>query len=306
MKDKIPFAFHENNILIESETKILLPVYLRRMNSKIILCFFLFIACNTSKKIFEDQTNHFPVSINKVTTLPPKENFYIFILAGQSNMAGRGFVQPQDTVSSPQVLTLNKDNEWVYAKEPLHYYEPVRTGLDCGLSFGKKLSRLYGKSITIGLVPCAIGGSSIEQWLGDSTYRNVTLYSNLMKKVKIAAEYGMIKGMLWHQGETNASADKYKNYKQKLESFFTKVRNDTGNPELPIYAGELSSFLNRKTNPFADSVNNDLHVLSAALKNMYVIKTGDLTPRSDTVHFDSRSQRIMGERFAKMVYKSKS
>lgn len=71
-------------------------------------------------------------------------------------MAGRGFVQPQDTVSSPLVLTLNKNNEWVYAKEPLHYYEPSRTGLDCGLSFGKKLSELYGNNVTIGLVPCAV------------------------------------------------------------------------------------------------------------------------------------------------------
>lgn len=77
-------------------------------------------------------------------------------------MAGRGFVQPLDTVPSPQVLTLDKDNEWVYAKEPLHYYEPERTGRDCGLSFGKKLARPYGENITIGLVPCAIGGSSIR------------------------------------------------------------------------------------------------------------------------------------------------
>lgn len=254
----------------------------------------------------EDQSNHFPVTVEKSATLPSKENFYIYILAGQSNMAGRGLVQPQDTVSSPQVLTLDKNNEWVYAKEPLHYYEPGRTGLDCGLSFGKKLSALYGKNITIGLVPCAIGGSSIEQWLGDSTYRGVTLYSNLMKKAKVAMQSGTIKGVLWHQGETNASANGYKNYKQKLEIFFTKVRNDLGYTDLPVYAGQLASFLSRTTNPFADSVNNDLQTLSTTMKNMYVIRTSDLTPKSDTIHFDSRSQRIMGKRFAEKVYKTRS
>jgi hypothetical protein len=274
------------------------------MNQKIIIFLSLFTSCTAGKKIQEDQSNHFPVIVEKPTALPSKENFYIFILAGQSNMAGRGFVQPQDTVSSPYVLALNKDNQWVYAKEPLHYYEPLRTGLDCGLSFGKKLSSLYKNNITIGLVPCAVGGSSIEQWLGDSTYHDVTLYSNMMKKIKIASQYGIIKGILWHQGETNASKVNYKNYKQKLEIFFTKVRNDSGNPDLPVYAGELSSFLNRTTNPFADSVNNDLHSLSVKMKNIYVIKTGDLTPKSDTIHFDSRSQRIMGERFAEMVYKT--
>lgn len=253
----------------------------------------------------EDSVNHFPTTIEKATSFPPKENFYIYILAGQSNMAGRGFVQPQDTVSSAQVLTLDKNNEWVYAKEPLHYYEPERTGLDCGLSFGKKLAALYGKNISIGLVPCAVGGSSIEQWLGDSTYRNVILYSNLMKKVKVAANYGTIKGMLWHQGETNANTANYKNYKEKLEQFFTKFRNDLGNTELPVYAGQLASFLSRTSNPFADSVNKDLRALSVTMKNIYIIKTADLTPKADSIHFDSRSQRIMGIRFAEMVYKSR-
>jgi len=275
------------------------------MNKKIFFLAFLFIGCSGPKKIQEDQSNHFPRAIEKPASLPSKENFYIYIMAGQSNMAGRGFVQPQDTISSSRVFTLNRNNEWVYAKEPLHYYEPMRTGLDCGLSFGKKLSGLYGKNISIGLVPCAIGGSSIEQWLGDSTYRGVALYSNFLMKVKIAMKDGTVKGLLWHQGETNASGANYKNYKQKLESFFAKLRNDIGNAELPIYTGELSSFLNRTTNPFADSVNKDLHDLSASMKNMYVIKTGDLTPKADTIHFDSRSLRIMGERFARAVIKTK-
>lgn len=55
----------------------------------------------------------------------------------------------------------------------------------------------------IGLVPCAIGGSSIEQSLGDSTYRGITLYSNFLHKAIAAAQHGTIKGLLWHQGETN-------------------------------------------------------------------------------------------------------
>ncbi|MEI9944415.1 MAG: sialate O-acetylesterase [Chitinophagaceae bacterium] len=276
------------------------------MKSKIIFLLVLFISCASPKKMqSDDGKNYFPVAVEKPSSLPAKENFYIYIMAGQSNMASRGFVQPQDTVISMQVLAMDKNNEWVYAKEPLHYYEPGRTGMDCGLSFGKKLSALYGKNITIGLVPCAIGGSSIEQWLYDSTYRGVKLYSNLMAKVKVAAKYGTFKGILWHQGESNAGANSYRNYPQKLENFFTKLRNDLGHPELPIYMGELSSFLNRTTNPNADAVNKDMYALSSSLKNTYVIKTGDLTPKADTIHFDSRSQRIMGERFAKKVYATK-
>lgn len=276
------------------------------MKPKLAILLIAFAACSAPKKLqTDDGKNYFPVAVEKPSTLPGKENFYIYIMAGQSNMAGRGFVQPQDTIISKQVLALDKNNEWVYAKEPLHYYEPVRTGLDCGLSFGKKLASSYGKHITIGLIPCAIGGSSIEQWLYDSTHHGVKLYSNLMNKVKAAAPYGIIKGIIWHQGESNSGRFSYRNYKQKLETLFTKIRKDLSAPELPVYMGEISSFLKRTTNSKADSVNRDMYLLSAEMKNMYVIKTGDLTPKADTIHFDSRSQRIMGERFATKVFNTR-
>lgn len=274
------------------------------MKTKCLLAVSFFLSCTSSKKITnEDNLNYFPKELKKVPALPAKENFYIFIMAGQSNMAGRGFVKPQDTLASLQVLTLDSNNDWVYAKEPLHYYEPERTGLDCGLSFAKNLSSLYRETITIGLVPCAVGGSSIQQWLGDSTYRNVKLYTNLMNKVKIASQQGTLKGLLWHQGESNANnAFMYQNYRHHLQTFFTKLRHDTGVPALPVYAGMLATFLSRKSNPFADSVNKDLLQLSTLMNNLYIVNTLDLSPRSDSIHFDTRSQRILGARFARKVY----
>lgn len=274
------------------------------MNYKSVFLFCLFLSCHSAVKI-EDSVNHFPVTEEKINSVPDKEHFYIFLLAGQSNMAGRGLVQPADTVSSSRVLMLNKNNEWVYAKEPFHYYEPGRTGLDCGLSFGKELSHLYGKNITIGLVPCAIGGSSIEQWLGDSNYRGVKLYSNFLQKAQAASQTGIIKGLLWHQGESNAGARSYKNYKENLQVFFERVRKDLNQPDLPVYAGQLGSYLSKIANPNAEAVNNDLQRLSISYKNFHVIYTGDLTCKSDTIHFDSRSQREMGKRFAKEVYRTR-
>ena len=273
------------------------------MNKAVALI--VLISCSFHRGIYkEDEVNHFPVTTERPAALPSKENFYLFILAGQSNMAGRGFVQPADTVPSPKVLTLNKNNEWVYAKEPLHYYEPSRTGLDCGLAFGKKLTSLYKNDITIGLIPCAVGGTSIEQWLGDSVYRLVRLYSNLLKKAHTAASSGTLKGILWHQGEANAVPGYYSNYRDKLQKFFAKLRKDLNASDLPVYAGQLALFLHRSENPFADSVNNDLALLSLSMKNVYVINTLDLTPKSDSIHFNSPSQRMMGERFAEMVYRT--
>src|SRR5215204_6168067 len=222
------------------------------MPQKILFLLLIFWSCATPKNSGKVETNVFPSVSQKKELVPPKENFYIFLMAGQSNMAGRGIVAPSDTVSSPLILALDKNNEWVYAKEPLHYYEPGRTGLDCGLSFAKELSKKYGKEITIGLVPCAIGGSSIEQWLGNSTYRGVTLYSNFLEKAKAAAQYGTIKGLLWHQGESNTGEKSRINYKQKLETFFAKVRNDLQQPDLPIYMGSLGTYLTKYSFPYTE------------------------------------------------------
>ena len=97
------------------------------MHFKLSLLLVFFIYCSAPRNINSTQTHHFPTTTEKATVLPPKENFYIFLMAGQSNMAGRGFVEPVDTISNPRILTLNKNNEWVYTKEPLHYYEPGRT-----------------------------------------------------------------------------------------------------------------------------------------------------------------------------------
>ena len=275
------------------------------MPQKLLLGLLIFWSCSTPKNASQVQTNVFPSVSQKKDIVPPKENFYIFLMAGQSNMAGRGIIAPSDTVSSPLILALDKNNQWVYAKEPLHYYEPGRTGLDCGLSFAKELSKKYGKEITIGLVPCAIGGSAIEQWMNDATYRGVSLYSNFLKKAKIAAESGTIKGLLWHQGESNTGATSHVGYKQKLESFFTKLRNDLQQPELPIYTGLLGTYLTKYSFPFTADVNKDIKELSETGKNLYLIKTSDFTHLADTIHFDSRSQRKMGKRFAKAVFKNK-
>ena len=97
-----------------------------------------------------------------------KENVWVFIMAGQSNMAGRGIVEPEDTVSDKRIFSINKDGQIIIAKEPLHFYEPERTGLDCGLSFAKTLITKIPDSISILIIPTAVGGSSISQWLGDS------------------------------------------------------------------------------------------------------------------------------------------
>jgi hypothetical protein len=260
----------------------------------LILIVYSFVFCEDLKN--ETRTQFFPRKELKAENIPDKESLWVFILAGQSNMAGRGLVEPQDTIPSERVLTINKDGEIIVAKEPLHFYEPSVRGLDCGLSFGKTLSTKVPDSISILLIPTAVGGSSISQWLGDSIYRQVQLLTNFKEKVEVGKKFGQIKGILWHQGESDAKPNRIPLYKDRLIHLFGKFREIAGNKNLPILIGELPSFPRNHENKM--KINEQLRLYSSIDSNSDVIKVSDLQHKGDNVHFNSEGQRILGERYA--------
>lgn len=242
------------------------------------------------------RTQYFPKQAKVIPGVDDKQNVWVFIMAGQSNMAGRGMVEPKDTIPVIRLLSINKEGQLIIAKEPLHFYEPSLTGLDCGYSFGKTMIRNIPGNVSVLIIPTAIGGSSISQWLGDSLYRNVKLYSNFIEKIAIAKQYGIIKGILWHQGESDANDKNIPLYKERLSKLFIKFRSAVGNNNLPILLGELGSFSKDKEN--FSLINKAIHDYSVQDKNTTVITTSDLKDKGDSLHFNSKGQRKMGRRFA--------
>jgi Carbohydrate esterase, sialic acid-specific acetylesterase len=254
----------------------------------------LFISCN--KKIAVETTTFFPKQTEMMTGEINKQNVWVFILAGQSNMAGRGIIEPQDTVANKRILSINKNGQLIIAKEPLHFYEPNLAGLDCGYSFGKAMINNIPDSISVLIIPTAVGGSSISQWLGDSLFRNVKLFSNFLSKVEIGKQYGIIKAILWHQGESDANEKNIPHYSERLSVLFTKFRSAIGNNNLPILLGELGSFSKNKEG--FGLINKAIHNYSSQDVSTTVISTGDLKHKGDSLHFNSKAQRTMGKRFA--------
>lgn len=247
----------------------------------------------------QERTTYFPQQTVYLDSLPVKKNVWVFIMGGQSNMAGRAFVEPQDTISDPRIISINKENSLIYAKEPLHYYQPKLTGLDCGMSFAHELITQLNENTIVLLLPCAVGGSSINYWLNDSIFNGVHLKSNFIEKVELAKKYGTLKGILWHQGESDAFEDKIPVYENNLKELFTFFRKYTENDSLPIIMGELGTYPTKETmkNNW-NSINEIIHQVADADKNCSLIPTSDLTPRPDYIHFDSQSQRILGKRYA--------
>ncbi len=267
-----------------------------------ILILFLSVFIAGEAKINDDRTKYFPKVEKRPENIPNKEDVWVFILAGQSNMAGRGFVEPQDTVPNDRIYSINKDGELIFAKEPLNFNEPNMAGLDCGLSFGKELLNHIPDSISVLLIHTAVGGSSISQWNNDSTFRNVTLLSNFREKVKIGRNYGMIKGILWHQGESDATtSENIELYQSRLILLFGKFRQAAGNPFLPILIGELGSF--SENNDKWQSINRQIYKYIETDGKSQVINTQDFNHKGDKVHFNSEGQREMGKRFAEAFIK---
>ncbi|XOV90991.1 MAG: sialate O-acetylesterase [Bacteroidota bacterium] len=229
-------------------------------------------------------------------------NVWVFLMAGQSNMAGRGTIESQDIITNDRIITLNADNEWVIAKEPLHFYEPSGAGLDCGMSFALELLKYIPDSITIAMVPCAVGGSSVFQWLNNEEHRGVVLYSNFAEKVQLSKKKGTIKGILWHQGEGNANPTDIPKYENALLSLFTKFKSIVDDEEVPIIMGELGRFAQpeEKAEYFAD-INGIINKIAAENDGIYSVTSEGLEHKGDNLHFNSAAQRTLGERYATVV-----
>ena len=260
-----------------------------------VLLFPILLSCSGVKAQDEGKIN-FPKAQIPVVEMPEAKDLWVFILAGQSNMAGRGLVAPEDTISHPRIMTVNPDGQLIYAKEPLHFYEPNLQGLDCGLAFAKRLIQDLSDSVSILLLPTAVGGSAIEKWLGDSTHRGVKLLSNFEEKVAIGLEYGTIKAILWHQGESNANINKLPFYQDQLKRLIEIFRSETGFNSLPMLIGELPGFPKNFEN--RQAVNKIIHRVSHQDKYTKVIHTQDLMHKGDSTHFNAESLREMGVRFA--------
>ena len=263
----------------------------------IVLIFMLSVSYGQDKS---ERTQFFPKEELSVNNIPNKENIWVFILAGQSNMAGRGLVEPQDTVPNNRVYALNGKGNIIIAKEPLHFYEPSMAGLDSGLSFGKSLIKHIPDSISVLLVPTAVGGSSISQWLNDSIHREVKLFSNFKRMAELGMQYGTVKGILWHQGESDAKTKEAPLYQSKLSELIYQFRKVVGNQETTVVIGQLGSY---STNPLWSKINDHIKYYVSTDPNTGMINTQDLKDKGDKVHFDSKAQRVLGERYAKEFIK---
>jgi hypothetical protein len=214
----------------------------------------------------------------------------LFLLIGQSNMAGRGPVEAQDREVIPRVLMLNKEMAWVPAVDPLHFDKPNVAGVGLGRTFAKTM--LWANpSVSIGLIPAAFGGTSLDEWKpGDK------LYTDAVKRAKEAMKSGKLRGILWHQGEADAGTMEHvSSYRERFANLVQHLRSDLDAPDVPVVVGELGEFQKGK---FTREMNEQLALVPFVVPHSAFVSSAGLTDKGDGVHFGSASAREFGRRYA--------
>ncbi|MCA9173029.1 MAG: sialate O-acetylesterase [Planctomycetales bacterium] len=232
--------------------------------------------------------------------LPGKGQFHLFVLAGQSNMAGRGKVEDVDKAPHPRVLVYTKDGRWAPAVDPLHFDKPGIVGVGLGRTFAIELAKLDPK-VTIGLIPCAVGGSPISSWEPGGFHRstNTHPWDDAMKRIHAALPAGTLKGILWHQGESDATPADAPKYAERLGQLVSRFRSELKAPETPFILGQIGQFPERPWTDDTRQVDRAHREAPEKIEHTAFVSSDGLTHKGDRVHFDSKSYRELGRRYAK-------
>lgn len=235
---------------------------------------------------------------NSVPTLPAPESFQVFLLAGQSNMAGRGAVTEADREVHPRVLMLAKDGTWQYAVDPVHY-DKKRAGAGLGRSFALELVK-QNPGITVGLVPAACGGSPISSWT-PGAYHDQTdshPYDDAIERTKRAMKYGKLAGILWHQGESDSRPERASLYKERLIELIGRFRTDLDAPDVPFLIGQLGQFEAKPWTEGRRQVNQAQIEVAGEVPYSGFVSSLGLTSLNDNTHFNTQSLHEFGRRYA--------
>lgn len=247
-----------------------------------------------------------PLEAVDITKLPEgATQFDLFLLMGQSNMKGRG-VMPEEPKRDPRIVMMHlKDDQWYLARHPLHLTGDAKTfqghdnaGVGPGLAFAETLAAANPK-LAIGLVPCAVGGSSIKLW-----QKGAKLYDEALRRAKFALQttapvQARIRGVIWLQGEANAKPDELPQHAERLRLMIESLRADLALPELPFIACTIGEMKEEPLLTNLKAMNDILLALPRSVPHTACVDARDLkTHIGDQVHFDTAAQNKIGKRFA--------
>jgi sialate O-acetylesterase len=243
----------------------------------------------------------------------------LWVLAGQSNMQGVGDLVDV-TPPNPRVMLLGMDGKWRQAEEPLHWLvdspDPVHSGdpktraersarehksrnKGAGLGLPFAVAMVESTGVPVGLVACAHGGTSMEQWSpGKKEQGGNSLYGSMLRQVELAG--GKVKGVLWYQGESDAMGSAWKVYPKVFSDFIAAVRSDLGQSELPFFYVQIGRFVSGADPRGWNAVQDAERTLVDRVPNTAVVSVVDLE-LDDGIHVGTQGLKRAGQRLARIA-----
>ena len=235
-------------------------------------------------------------------TVDSKSKKWVFIMLGQSNMAGQAMCEAEDVIAAPRVFKMARNKTWAPGHELFNINpwrsdtgEPCKVGdIDMGPSRAFGVNVIAGTNdaeVDVRIINLAYSGSNIESWNPEGNPGGDEHYAGILPYLDEAMKIGVFRGFIWHQGEANSGTPPA-NYAAKLAAIIAAIRSHVGVPNLPVVAGEVGT-----TSDDSNTVNQGLALLAQSDTHFAVATSENLTLQ-DNVHYDSASQREYGKRYA--------
>jgi hypothetical protein len=265
------------------------------------------------------------LSLTSPTQAAADPNFYVFLAFGQSNMEGVAPAESQDQAANSRYKVLSPvtcsgqsdgksvsrtQGQWSPAVAPIVRCDTHLSILDW---FGRTLTDSLPANITIGVVPVAVGGTAITGFIESDAvayYKSQATwmqqfaanyggnpYTRLVATAKTAQNTGVIKGIIFHQGETDGSQS---GWGDKVKTIYNRLLTDLNlkAAEVPFLAGEV--YNNTYT-------NKAINALPSLIPTAHAITSQGLTigtyANNQGVHFSAASYRDFGKRYAAQMLK---
>ena len=217
-----------------------------------------------------------------------------FLMVGQSNMAGRGDLGEVEPIINDRCYVLRM-GRWQKMCEPVNYDRSLNAGFLPGVCLATSFADLAEKRFgaPVGLIPCADGGTTVEQW-----QPGTTLFDHAVFMAKLAMRTSRLGAIIWHQGESDCDPFLPEVYEEKFLRTMNALRRELGE-DIPIIIGEISENTAEKWNisKNAPKMNELLRSLSKKLPRCAIAEAKELSLRCDGIHFSSASLRTLGQRY---------
>jgi hypothetical protein len=244
-----------------------------------------------------------------------ERDLLVFVLAGQSNMSGRGAVAelpPDFPRHQGRLWNFTNADRWASAVEPLDdatgqvdaVSADPSAGVGPGLAFADALA-VSLPDAQIGLVPCAKGATSVREWQR-STARD-TLFGSCLRRIRTACPEGRIAGILWHQGESDAAtSEDARLWGSRFADMVEAFRTELGNQRLPVIAATLGRLGERRRNDPAFRYWAEVIAGQKAVRlpGVAFVDGLDLELSSDGLHLSTRGQLALGDAMAEQFVAS--